>query len=86
MLRAVHYVCFLIFPTLMFRAMSIEKCGEYELYGLLKVRVFSSLVCFIGISFSLFHFLSHASSAFSPIISFLTDLFLPSLPHSFPLI
>ncbi|KAJ7813252.1 hypothetical protein B0H13DRAFT_2468821 [Mycena leptocephala] len=26
-LRAVHYVRFLIFPTLMFRAMSIEECG-----------------------------------------------------------
>ncbi|KAJ7918029.1 hypothetical protein B0H13DRAFT_2321817 [Mycena leptocephala] len=34
-LRAVHYVRFLIFPTLMFRVMSITECGEYQLYGLL---------------------------------------------------
>ncbi|KAJ7918021.1 hypothetical protein B0H13DRAFT_2439152 [Mycena leptocephala] len=30
---AVHYVRFLLFPTLMFRAMSISECGEYQLYG-----------------------------------------------------
>ncbi|KAJ7025929.1 NAD(P)-binding protein [Mycena alexandri] len=37
-LRAVHYVRFLLFPTLMFRAMSISDCGEYQLYGLLQAR------------------------------------------------
>ncbi|KAJ7918027.1 hypothetical protein B0H13DRAFT_308595, partial [Mycena leptocephala] len=35
-LRAVHYVRFLIFPTLMFRVMTISECGEYQLYGLLQ--------------------------------------------------
>ncbi|KAJ7918037.1 hypothetical protein B0H13DRAFT_2439173, partial [Mycena leptocephala] len=35
-LRALHYVRFLIFPTLMFGAMSITECGEYHLYGLLQ--------------------------------------------------
>ncbi|KAJ7918019.1 hypothetical protein B0H13DRAFT_2657623 [Mycena leptocephala] len=37
-LRAVHYVRFLLFPTLMFRVMTISECGEYQLYGLLQVR------------------------------------------------
>ncbi|KAJ7918011.1 hypothetical protein B0H13DRAFT_2321804 [Mycena leptocephala] len=35
-LRAVHYLRFLLFPTLMFRAMTISECGEYQLYGLLQ--------------------------------------------------
>ncbi|KAJ6461589.1 NAD-P-binding protein [Mycena vitilis] len=36
LIRALHYVRFLIFPTLIFRAMSISDCGEYQLYGLLQ--------------------------------------------------
>ncbi|KAF8172556.1 hypothetical protein K438DRAFT_1981404 [Mycena galopus ATCC 62051] len=35
-LRALHYVRYLLFPTLFFRAMGIEECGERQLYGLLK--------------------------------------------------
>ncbi|KAJ6556364.1 NAD-P-binding protein [Mycena capillaripes] len=35
-LRAVHYVRYLLFPTLLFRAMSITECGEYQLFGLLQ--------------------------------------------------
>ncbi|KAJ6473771.1 NAD(P)-binding protein [Mycena sanguinolenta] len=34
-LRAIHYVRFLVFPTLFWRAMSIEECGERQLYALL---------------------------------------------------
>ncbi|KAJ7744141.1 NAD-P-binding protein [Mycena metata] len=37
-LRAVHYVRYLLFPTLLFRAMSIADCGEYQLYALLQAR------------------------------------------------
>ncbi|KAJ7918039.1 NAD(P)-binding protein [Mycena leptocephala] len=35
-LRAMHYLRFLLFPTLMFHAMSISECGQYQLYGLLQ--------------------------------------------------
>ncbi|KAJ7151993.1 NAD(P)-binding protein [Mycena filopes] len=41
-LRAVHYVRYLLFPTLLFRAMSIQDCGEYQLYGLLQARAGAS--------------------------------------------
>ncbi|KAF7353989.1 hypothetical protein MVEN_01085600 [Mycena venus] len=37
-LRAVHYMRYLLFPTLIFRAMSISDCGERQLYGLLQAR------------------------------------------------
>ncbi|KAJ7230912.1 hypothetical protein B0H12DRAFT_1147173 [Mycena haematopus] len=34
-LRAVHHLRFLLFPTLMWRAIRIDECGERQLYGLL---------------------------------------------------
>ncbi|KAJ7077704.1 hypothetical protein C8R44DRAFT_723320 [Mycena epipterygia] len=35
-LRYVHYIRYLIFPTLFLRAKSISACGEHQLYGLLQ--------------------------------------------------
>ncbi|KAJ7759651.1 NAD(P)-binding protein [Mycena metata] len=37
-LRVVHYARYLLFPTFIFRAMSIADCGEYQLYALLQAR------------------------------------------------
>ncbi|KAJ6596358.1 NAD-P-binding protein [Mycena vulgaris] len=43
-LRAVHYVRFLVFPTLMRSAKTIEVSGEQQLYGLLQAPAGASRV------------------------------------------
>jgi NAD(P)-dependent dehydrogenase (short-subunit alcohol dehydrogenase family) len=79
-LRAVHYLRFLLFPTLMFRAMTISECGEYQLYGLLQVRLCSFPLGFSSFSLIAFIYL-YGFSVFSLIISFLSVI--SSLSSSF---